>query len=64
MTDREKRIEVAVKNPEQVVETPEEMVERQRLKELYNNSNMGLHRALDSFDAGWIAAKAYYDVHS
>lgn len=62
MTDREKQIEIAVKNPEQVVETPEEIAERDKLRNLYLNSNYD-GSAVSHYEAGWKAAKAYYDVH-
>lgn len=61
MTDREKQIEIAVKNPEQIVETPQEIAERDQLRDLFHNSNSELHRT-DDYEAGWKAAKAYYNV--
>ena len=61
---REQRIEIAVKNPEQIVETPEEIAARERLRDLYVNSNSHLNKPQGFYEAGWKAAKAYYDVHS
>lgn len=62
MTDRERRLEIAAKNPEQVIETPEERAERDRLRLLFENSNGGLNLGASYYEAGWKAAKAYYDV--
>lgn len=60
--DRAQLIEIAVRNPEQVVESAEEIAERERLRELYMNSNMGLNKPFSDYEAGWKAAKAYYGI--
>lgn len=63
MTEREKQLEMAAKNPDQIIETPEEIAERDRLKRLFRNSNPR-PRWVDDYEAGWKAAKAYYNVQS
>lgn len=60
--DRARLVQIAVRNPEQVVESAEEIAERERLRELYMNSNMDLHKPVSDYEAGWKAAKAYYGI--
>lgn len=62
MTEKERRLEMAVRNPEQIIETPEEVMERERLHALYVNSNSHLNKPIGYYEAGWKAAKAYFDV--
>lgn len=62
MNDRERRLEIAVKNPEQIIETPEEIMERERLHRRYVESNTFLNKPAGFYEAGWKAAKAYHDV--
>lgn len=62
MTEHEKQLETAVKNPELVVETPEQIMERERLEMLYYNSGGRRFSGVSGYEAGWKAAKAYYDV--
>lgn len=56
--ERERRIEIAAKTPEQIVETPEEIAARDRMMALHVNSGP----LVDKYEAGWKAAKAYYGI--
>ena len=58
--ERERRIEIAAKTPEQMIETPEEIAARDKIRALYVNSRP----LVDKYEAGWKAAKAYYNVQS
>ena len=64
MNEKEPQLEIAVKNPEQIVESPEEIAARERLFDLFMNSNRELNRGVGVYEAGWKAAKAYYGVTS
>lgn len=57
------QIETVVKNPEQVTEPPEVIADRDQLRSLFVNSNPK-PRWITEYEAGWKAAKAYYDVCS
>lgn len=54
------QIETIARNPEQVIESPQEIAERDRLRSLFVNSNTV--RWITEYEAGWKAAKAYYEV--
>lgn len=54
-------LDIAVRNPETIVETPDEIAERDRLMRLHFNSNYG-GSVVSYYEAGWKAAKAYYGV--
>jgi hypothetical protein len=60
MTDREKQVEIAVKNPELVIETQDETIQRERAEQLYYNSGGRALSGVGGYEAGWKAAKAYY----
>lgn len=62
MTDKEKRIEIATKNPELIIETQDEITERERAEQLYCNSGGRALSGVSGYEAGWKAAKAYYGV--
>ena len=51
--------ESAAKNPEQIVETQDEILLRERCEQLYYQSGGGFS-SLSKYAAGWIAAKAHY----
>lgn len=51
--------ELAVKAPMTIPETEAETELRERSKQLYYQTNE--HGTYHSYDAGWIAAKAYYE---
>ena len=51
----------AAKNPEQLPETEEELLLRERAKSLYMNSAVGVNHARDDYNAGWVTAKAHYE---
>lgn len=59
--DKLKQVEIAARNPEQVIEPPEVIIERDRLRSLFVNSNPG-PRWITEYEAGWKAAKAYYEA--
>ena len=63
-TEKLQRLEVVAKNPEQVIESQQEISDRAQLRQLFRNSNASLTHRADDYEAGWKAAKAYYDVHS
>lgn len=55
------QIETVAKNPEQIAELPEEIAERDWLRSLFINSNPN-RLWITEYEAGWKAAKAYYNV--
>lgn len=60
-SDKLQQLEHVAKNPDCVAETPEEIAERDRLKRLFRNSNPSYPHWVDDYEAGWKAAKAYYE---
>lgn len=59
--DQLRELDVATRNPEQIIESPEEIAERDRLRALFINSNP-LPCWTTEYEAGWKAARAYYNV--
>jgi hypothetical protein len=55
------QLDAAIRRPETLVETEEEVLARDRARQLYRQSNYG-QRWIDPYEAGWKAAKAYYGV--
>jgi hypothetical protein len=51
--------EVAVKNPETLPETQDEILLRERAEQLYYQSGGGFS-GFSKYAAGWLAAKAHY----
>lgn len=55
-------LDAAIRRPETVVEIEAEMLARDRAQRLYDQSNMyGGEQWIDDYEAGWKAAKAYYE---
>lgn len=52
--------EAAVKNPEQIIETQDELLLRERAESLYYQSGGRRFSTLSGYAAGWLAAKAHY----
>lgn len=61
MTERERRLEAAARNPEQIAEPPEESADRDKMRQMFTNSNLR-PRWISDYEAGWKAAKAYFNV--
>jgi hypothetical protein len=61
MDDRQKQIEIAVKNPEMVAETESEIDVRKQAEQLYYNSGGRGLSGVGGYEAGWKAAKAHYE---
>lgn len=55
-------LEFATKNPKLVTETQQEQLDRLRAEQLYYNSGGRSMPGISSYEAGWKAAKAYYEV--
>ena len=53
-------IEFAIKNPEALPETPEEVLVREKAEQLYYQSGGRRMSGVSGYEAGWKAAKAYY----
>lgn len=58
---REQQFEVAVKSPETISETAEEVDLRIKAEQLYYNSGGRARSGIGGYEAGWKAAKAWYD---
>ena len=59
---KRKQFEIAVKNPESMAETPEEMMDRLKAEQLYYNSGGRALSGFGGYEAGWKAATAYYEA--
>lgn len=59
MDDKDKQLDVAIRAPETIAESETEMLARDRAQQLYQQS-VSYPRWTDSYEAGWKAAKAYY----
>lgn len=57
---QEKQVEMAIKNPELIVETEAEILTRTQAEQLYYNSGGRARSGVGGYEAGWKAAKAYY----
>jgi hypothetical protein len=57
------QIESAIKNPEGVTESQDEVRTRERAEQLYYQSGGRQHSGLSGYQAGWIAAKAHAENH-
>lgn len=58
--DKENKLyELAVKEPSAIVETEAEMLLRFRAQQIYFQT--GYHDYRSAYEAGWKAAKAYYE---
>lgn len=55
-------LEQALKNPESQPETSQEMADRLQCYQLFINSHLGLNCRTNRYEAGWKAAKAYYEA--
>lgn len=64
MNDRERRLEIAAKNPEQVAESLDERLQRDKMRWAFENANRSLNLAASYYEAGWKAAKAYFNVQA
>lgn len=60
MNEREQRVEISFTAPNTIPETEPEMVIRERAKHQYFSVNRD--STVSAYDAGWKAAKAYYEV--
>jgi hypothetical protein len=59
--NKEKQIEMAIKNPELVAETQAEILTRTQAEQLYYNSGGRWLSGIGGYEAGWKAAKAHYE---
>lgn len=63
MGPSENQIEIATVHPESVIETQDEITERERAAHRYYYSSHGEWQSgVSDYEAGWKAAKARYEV--
>jgi hypothetical protein len=55
-----RELDAAIRRPETIAESEAEMLARDRARQLYQQSNFNGPTWIDDYEAGWKAAKAYY----
>lgn len=54
-------LDIAIRRPETITESEAEILAREQARQLYKQSHPGYHQRIDPYEAGWKAAKAYYE---
>jgi hypothetical protein len=55
-------LDAAIRQPETIAESEAEVLARDRARQLYRQSNFNGPTWIDDYEAGWKAAKAYYEA--
>jgi hypothetical protein len=55
-------LDAAIRRPETIAESEAETLARDRARQLYQQSNLNGPTWIDVYEAGWKAAKAYYEA--